>query len=115
MRGKASEEEWQEILCTVADRIKMGTNGSGWFWSWKRPLASPTELTELVNLIHLMRGFVLTSDADRWTWVAHDSGVFSVCSLKEFHSTCSSKCSELHAHMEQLGSQESLLACVEGR
>ncbi|MFS7939902.1 putative reverse transcriptase zinc-binding domain-containing protein [Helianthus anomalus] len=62
----------------------MGTNGSGWFWSWKRPPASPAKLTELANLIHLMRGFVLISVADRWTWVAHDSGVFSVFSLKSF-------------------------------
>ncbi|KAJ0559379.1 putative mitochondrial carrier protein [Helianthus annuus] len=39
----------------VRFRFQLGSNGSGWVWSWKRLLESPTEFMELANLIQVVR------------------------------------------------------------
>ncbi|KAJ0846132.1 putative reverse transcriptase zinc-binding domain-containing protein [Helianthus annuus] len=69
--------------CSVAERARVGVNGTSWGWEWRRNLANNAELRELQQLSTLLQGFSVTTGTDRWVWELDPSRRFSVGSIKK--------------------------------
>ncbi|KAF5798744.1 putative reverse transcriptase zinc-binding domain-containing protein [Helianthus annuus] len=67
----------------VADRIRIDPTGVNWVWSWKRDLASVSEVSEFAHLTNILQSFSVTAGQDLWSWSLDPTGQFNISSIRK--------------------------------
>ncbi|XP_022002156.1 uncharacterized protein LOC110899580 [Helianthus annuus] len=67
----------------ISERIMIGSDCSRFFWQWKRPLESVSELDDLSKLSALLDNFHVSDSADKWVWIGNGLEDFSVGGVKK--------------------------------